>query len=209
MGGAVDVDGLLQWLRSSVAAVRAAPFQCDELAPLNDALATVGKALDTTWPELLHGMHGGILAIDAASIAPPRYEGVALVDGANIGKLAAYLSALPGQPFGAVASDGKPVALPLQTLGMPPSSTGHLAITDTRASIVLGPESETRAEQLLHTPAEAVPPLVFVRYNLPRFREMMAALHRPMEPIPLEFQTMAIGVWSDDDGLRLDLTTSW
>jgi hypothetical protein len=209
MGGAVDVDGLVRWLRDGIAAARAAPFQCAQLAPLNDALATVGKALDATWPEQLHGLRGGIIAIDTLAVAPPRYEGVALVDGANIGKLAAFLSALPGQPFGPVASDGKPVALPLQTMGVPAPATGHLAITETRASIVLGPESELRAEQLLHTPAEAAPPLMFVRYDLPRFRDMMVALHRPMEPIPLQFQTMALGVWPDDDGLRLDLNMSW
>lgn len=209
LGGAVDLDGLLGWAHDGVSALRAAPFQCKPLLPLNAAVAALDRGLGSPLPGMLRGLRGGLIALDGASPATAHYEGVALLDGAHLGELATFITALPGHPLGKLTDDGKPIALPLHQLGLPIQTPGHLAVNPTRAALVLGPDSETRAELLLHTTAAAAPPLAFIRYDLPRFRAMMAALDKPLDDMPFEFRTIAIGITVDDDGLRLDGNLTW
>ena len=209
MGGAVDVDSLIRWARERISAVRAAPFQCPQLAPLNDVAATVDDALGVSWPEMLRGLRGGVLAVSDFSTSPPRWEGFALLDGGNLGKLAAMVSALPGQPFGTLTTDGKPVALPLAAAGLPLPLTGHVALTDTRAAVALGSDSEAKSEQLLHTAASAAPPLLFFRFDLPRLQALLAAMSKPMEPQPFHYETLGAAIQTDEDGLRFDFNLTW
>lgn len=209
MGGAVDVDGLIQWVRERASAVRASPFQCPQLAPINDAIATVDDALGVSWPEMLHGLRGGVFALSDFSMSPLRCEAFALLDGNNLGKLAALVSALPGRPFGTLSTDGKPVALPLPAAGIPLQTTGHVALTDTRAAVALGADSEAKSEQLLHTSASATPPLLFFRFDLPRFQALLAAINKPMESMPFQYRTMGAAIQTDEDGLRFDFNLTW
>jgi hypothetical protein len=138
-----------------------------------------------------------------------RCLGFALLDGDHIGKLAAMLSVLPGHLFGTLTTDGKPVALPLAVFGIPVQTTGHIANTDTRAAVALGPGSEVQSEQLLRASANVALPLVFFHFDLPWFQELLAAIHKPMDPIPFHYGTLEAAVQTDDDGLRFDFRMTW
>ena len=67
-----------------------------------------------------------------------------------------------------IAPDGRPVQLPLASLGAPPTTIGYAATRLDRAAIALGPNSATDVAEAMTAPLPATSPLFSMTFDMQR-----------------------------------------
>ena len=171
MGAAVDVDATIAWLHEITGQLRAHPFRCEAFASLNHAVDTVDAKLAEPLPSMFQGLRGFEIVLDDLTLLPPSGSGEVLVEGAHIADTVHQLLAKQPQLALAVLPDGRPIALPLARMGMPPTITSaHFAMRQTRAAITVGDRSAERASTRVGA-AGVRAPVLSVMYDLPKLRE--------------------------------------
>jgi hypothetical protein len=175
-GVAADPDAVVAWLREVTGQLHAHPFSCPWFDGITKASNELAGKLDTPLPPTWRGVRGFALTVDDASASPPSVNGHLVIAGDRVADLVASLAgsvpAVAGIPL---TRDGRPIALPLQKLGLPVSSA-HLALTTDRLVIAAGEGSERRATEHLSTPAPRVSPLMTIAFNAPRLKQLLASL---------------------------------
>jgi hypothetical protein len=207
-GGGVDVDAALRLAKAAMTYLRNSPWQCQEFAPLNVALRGIPQTLSNPLPEMAQGLRGFVVVLNDYVHDPMQIDGFAVLEGDHVGLLASMAAIIPG--LSGLAANGKAISVPMTAMGLQPSLTGHIAMSDTRAAVALGATGDVRSEKLLqYTPAVSSP-LLFMHYNVPRLKEMMAAMGEPRNEFGAwNIETASMTVNVDEYGLRFDMSLSW
>lgn len=206
-GAAIDADKGIKYLASLGSAVQARPFQCELLAPLNTAMATMQNGLNQPLPPQVRGVHGFMVAIHELSTNPLNLEGFAMFEGVDTTAIMQLLSGLLGTTN--PPQDGTAIALATTTMGLPPQTTAHLALTPTRIAVGVGPQSETWVSKAAATQSDARAPLLFFHYDFPRLKEMMVQVGSPLDQTESQIGVGTMVVHVTDSGLRFDVNATW
>ncbi|MBP9086456.1 MAG: hypothetical protein KBG15_10090 [Kofleriaceae bacterium] len=205
-GGALDAEKMIKTLGSLGAAVQARPFQCAQLAPVNEAIAKLQRGVDQQLPPQLRGINGFMFAIHEFATKPLNIEGFAMFEGVDT---AAILQLVGGLLGNNPPRDGSAIAIPTASMGLPPQTTAHVALTPSRIAVGVGPQSETWVSKAAATPSDAHPPLVFFHYDFPRLKEMMIQVGSPLEQTESQIGVGTMVVNISDRGLRFDVSATW
>ena len=206
-GAALDADKMIKTLVSLGAAVQARPFQCAQLEPLNAAMATLKNRVDQQIPAPLRGIHGFMIAVHEFSSQPLTVEGVAMFEGVDTAAIMQLLGGLLGTAN--PPRDGSAIVLPTASMGLPPQTTAHIALTPSRIAVSVGPQSEAWVSKAATAPNEAHAPLMFFHYDFPRLKEMMIQVGSPLEQTESQIGVGTMVVNITDGGLRIDVNTTW
>ncbi len=206
-GAALDAEKVIKALASLSTTVQARPFQCEVLAPLNAAMATLQKSVDQSLPAQLRGIHGFMIAIHELSTNPLNIEGFAMFEGIDTNAILALLSGVLGTSN--PPRDGTAIVVPTATMGLPPQTTAHVALTPTRIALAIGPQSETWVGKAVTTTSDARAPLMFLHYDFPRLKEMMIQVGSPLEQTDSQIGVGTMVVKITDGGLRFDVSATW
>ncbi|MBC7974165.1 MAG: hypothetical protein H7138_04215, partial [Myxococcales bacterium] len=199
IGAAVNPDATVAWLRSITDDIRAKPFTCPWLAPINQAGSELGEKLAAPLPPFLRGVRGFSLVVDRLTVEPFDIDGHLLIAGDRPTDLVTALTgAIPGFPSLAVKPDGRAVPLPIQQLHLPLRSA-HIAMTPDRIVIAAGSASAQRATAHLATPAPRTSPLGLMAFDAARLQSLLAAFG--------EKDTASFG-YLGDFGMSFDATTA-
>ena len=208
-GAAIDADKGMKYLASLSTAVQARPFQCELLAPLNKAIATMQAGLNQPLPAQVRGVHGFMVAIHELSTNPLNLEGFAMFEGVDTTAVVQLFSVSGLLGTTNPPRDGSAIALATTTMGLPPQTTAHLALTPTRIAVGIGPQSETWVSKAAATPSDARAPLLFFHYDFPRLKEMMIQIGSPLDQTESQVGVGTMIVHLIDSGLRFDVNATW
>ncbi|RMH44824.1 MAG: hypothetical protein D6689_01530 [Deltaproteobacteria bacterium] len=208
MGVAVDMNAVVQSMQSWARRVQAAPYQCADLAELNDAARQI--AADTV-PAEVAAIRGGAFAVQSLSLdgASPTGSGFAVVGttagDALLAKLATALPVLAGVDLPA---DGKPVEV---QLGLPIPGKAHLARRGDWIGLSLGPGAVDRMVQFLGAKRRHDGPLVAFAYDYGRYMKLLSSAFamgtpdpnvvRLVDRIAAAFGTIEVAVYADRAGV--------
>ena len=209
-GAAVNVDAMFAWMRDVTSQLRARPFRCDAFAAVNHDIDDLASKLDQPMPPIARGLRGFELVVDDATVLPPGGTGHLLVVGDHMADLVHQM--LQGLPMFAalhLESNGVPVPLPLDQLGVPGIKSAHVALRETRASLAIGDNSASRATERLAAP-DAHAPLMTLSYDLPKLRERFGMFLKDTDFQNLSTvgsTSMALDV--GEDGIYVDMVGTW
>ncbi len=218
VGVGVDANAAIALLRRASVAVIREPFECPLLVGLNDAARELEGTLAQPLPPFVTGLAGAVGILDELVIGdgPMRVRAGGLLLGTGAAQVArSGVSALFGGQIGPLGDDGKPVALPLASFGIPGLEQAHLAIQGDRVAVAVGEGSAARARALLAAPAAASSPLVMFGFHIERF---MATLGKVLGDGPATQAMGAFGEYgftayaievSADKGLSLRLVSQF
>lgn len=210
-GAAVNVDAAVTWMKDSASALRAAPFRCDALEPLNKSIDELASKLDQPLPPMVQGLRGFELVIDDATVLPPSGNGHLLVAGDHIADVVhGMLAKVPQLASLQLPASGAPMELPLSLLGVPATiKSAHFALRPTRAVIAVGDDSSGRASGRVAAPDAHVPLMTMV-FDIPKLRERFGAFMKDVDFESfsnMEAATLALDV--GDDGISLEMVGTW
>jgi hypothetical protein len=209
-GAAVNVDEMFAWMRDVTSALRSRPFRCDSFASFNHDIDDLAIKLDQPMPPIARGLRGFELVVDDASVMPPSGTGHLLVVGDHMADLVHQLvKALPMFASLNLESNGVPVAVPIDQLGVPGLKSAHVALRETRAALAIGDSSATRASERLAAP-DAHAPLLTLSYDLPKLRERFGMFLKSTDFANLSnvgSTSMALDV--GEDGIYIDMVGTW
>jgi hypothetical protein len=209
-GAAVNVDAMFAWMRDVTSALRSKPFRCDAFASVNHDVDDLATKLDQPMPPIARGLHGFELVVDDASVMPPSGTGHLLVVGDHMADLVHQLvKALPMFASLNLESNGVPVALPVDQLGVPGIKSAHVALRETRAALAIGDSSATRATERLAAP-DAHAPLMTISYDLPKLRERFGMFLKADDFEGLSnVGSTSLALDVGDDGIYVDMVGTW
>ncbi len=165
----VDVDALIDAVRTAVHELRNQPFKCGDLAKMSEALDSVGQKLDEPLPAEFHGLRGFDAVLDDFTLNPPGGRGGIVAVGAHIGELIGMAMGLvPGFPQLSIPNDGVPVALPVAMLGLDQLKSAHVALHDGVAAFAVGDDSEARVKKALAASPDPHAPFLVFSWDLER-----------------------------------------
>jgi hypothetical protein len=169
MSAGVDVDALIDAVRTAVHELRNQPFKCGDLAKMSEELDSVAQKLDEPLPPEFHGLRGFDAVLDDLTISPPGGRGGIVAVGAHIGELIAMaMGRVPGLPQLTIPDDGVPVSLPVAMLGLDQIKSAHVALRDGVAAFAVGDDSDARVKKALATPADPHAPFLVFSWDLER-----------------------------------------
>jgi hypothetical protein len=167
LAAGVDVDALIDAVRTAVHELRNQPFRCVALANASDALDVLAQKLDVPLPAEWRGLRGGDFVLDDISKDPPGGRGAALVVGAQIGKaIAQLLGKVPMLGMAKIAEDGTPISLPIAMLGIESLHSAHVAVRDGVAVLAVGDDSEKRVVKALSATADPHAPFMAFTWDV-------------------------------------------
>ena len=172
LSAGIDVDALIDAVRTAVHSLRNQPFKCGDLANMSEALDDIGQKLDEPLPPEFHGLRGFDAVLDDFSINPPSGRGGFVAVGAHIGELIAMaMGRVPGLPQLSIPNDGVPVALPVALLGLDDIKSAHVGLRDGVAAFAVGDDSERRVTKALTTSPDPHAPFLVFSWDLSRTLE--------------------------------------
>jgi len=209
-GAAVNVDAMFAWMRDVTSALRSRPFRCDAFASVNHDVDDLAIKLDQPMPPIARGLRGFELVVDDASMMPPSGTGHLLVVGDHMADLVHQLvKAVPMFASLNLESNGVPIAVPIDQLGVPGLKSAHVALRETRAALAIGDSSASRASERLAAP-DAHAPLMTLSYDLPKLRERFGMFLKDGDLQGLSnvgATSLALDV--GEDGIYVDMVGTW
>lgn len=206
-GASIDVDKAVQWINSATTVAQLTPMQCPQLASFNTMVSAMRAGTQQALPPYLQGLRSLVIAVNDIVKQPLRIDGFAMLEGKDMSMLAALLGALPGMAN--LRTDGTPIALPTSNLNLSPDTSAHAAISQNRAALAFGDNTEAHVQQLMVAPQDHQAPLAFMHYDFPRLKEMAAQLGSPMDDQSVEFGIATIVLNLSDAGVKIDFTSTW
>lgn len=172
-GIAAKLDELLPLLEDLSRHVHDRPFQCSWFAALNEAATKLGALVDRPLPPPLVGFRGVSFVLEDMTKNPTNPRGHAVIVGDHASDLLALaLKLLPGMAGTTIVPDGRPVQLPLATLGAPASVLGYAATRVDRTAIAVGPNSATDVVEALQLPLPQHSPLMSMSFDMKRMVDL-------------------------------------
>jgi hypothetical protein len=158
LGAAIDLDALVAWVGEQARGWLARPNRCEWLGAL-DGIASKLDQVATTQPAALRGLRGLTLVVD--NMEPTSIEGDLLLVGDHVYELPKLLGGLlPPIAKVPLASDGRPIPIPLPPqLGLPIASA-HFGARSDRLALAVGRDSDRRVTDRLAAQATRAPILV-------------------------------------------------
>jgi hypothetical protein len=201
MGIGLDVDRALAVATDLAGRVRDQQFACAPLATLNKVATAALVALANVPPQI-HGLRGFAFALDDMQMEPRTYSGVAIVLGSQLQKVIQQL------PLGlAIPSDGHPVPLPVEMLGIKGLSSAHAAMSGDRLAIGAGDHSADLATSALAAKDEPQPALMTFAMSAHWFATHIESM-RTNKSFEL-FDDLWAKLDVRDDGLVFDFGGTW
>ena len=209
-GAAVNVDAMFTWMRDVTGQLRSRPFRCDALVKVNHDIDDLAAKLDQPMPPIARGLRGFELVVDDATVLPPGGTGHLLVVGDHMADLVhQMLAALPMLAVLHLESNGVPVAVPLDQLGVPGIKSAHMALRETRAALAVGDSSASRASERLGAP-DAHAPLMTLSYDLPKLRERFGMFMKSSDFEGLSnVGSTSLALDVGEDGIYIDMVGTW
>jgi hypothetical protein len=172
-GVAAKLDELLPLLKQLTSHIHDRPFQCSWFTALNEAAQKLGAMLDRPLPPPLLGFRGISFVLEDMTKNPTNPRGHAILVGDHASDLLAVLmKLLPGMAGTTVPPDGRPVQLPLVSLGAPASVLGYAATRVDRAAIAIGPNSAADVVATMKLPLPQHSPLFSMSFDMKRMQEL-------------------------------------
>ncbi|MDC0716111.1 hypothetical protein [Nannocystis bainbridge] len=175
MGGGIDVGKTIEMTLRKGAEVTKAPYQCPELAELNQMAAKIGQDTSSI-PKWVPGLRGGSLVltdIKMSGFLPSSITAHAVLAASD--PRAIYEAVRPELPMIAAyefSDDGAVKTLPDNTIPFV-NGIAYGAKAGTGFVLAVGPGSEATVSKLLAAPEVKDPPMALFAYDLAR---MMAQL---------------------------------
>ncbi len=166
-GVGARLDELWPLLKQLTEHIAAEPFKCTWFTELNSAAAELSTALDRPVPAPLLGFRGVSFVVDDMRKEPLDMRGHAIMVGDHASDIMSQLIKLAGAGT-TITPDGRPVQLPLATLGVPATMLGYAATRIDRAAIALGPNSANDVVEALNAPLPATSPLFSMTFDMQR-----------------------------------------
>ncbi len=177
LSAGIDVDALIDAVRTAVHQLRNQPFRCGPLTAMSQALDELGQKLDEPLPPELRGLRGYDLVVDDFSMSPPSGRGAVLVLGAHLADAISHLIAkVPGLGMLTIPNDGSPVALPVSMLGIAGVDSAHVAVRDGVAALAVDPHSKERVVKALAATPDPHAPFVSFAWDIARTLERFPTL---------------------------------
>jgi hypothetical protein len=207
MAMAADVGAVMALLGDMGNAMAARPFTCSALASLNDLGKSLSGLANTSLPPIVSGLRGVSLVVDEATIDPPGGVGHALVVSEQMESLPMFLAFVPGLSGLDLKTDGTPVALPVDQLGVAWIGAAHAALRGDRAVITVGTDSARRATEELKAPVPQRSPLLALTYDIVRFRQLSPQFADALGAYSFREAGMALEIV--EQGVRLLVEGTW
>lgn len=209
MGAAIEPDAVMAWMRGVAGDLRARPFGCPWLEPLNKVGTELAKAAGQPLPAVLRGVHGLSVVVDRATLSPMNLDGHVLVAGDLAADLLSTLSgAVPAIAGVTPKRDGRPVAIPVQRLGLPVSSA-HVAVSADRVVIAGGADSAREATAHLASPVPKASPLFVMAADGPRLQKLLAATGEENADAFGYLGEFEMSLDAVAEGVRFDVRGTW
>ncbi|PCC68275.1 hypothetical protein SAMN02745121_05157 [Nannocystis exedens] len=178
MGGGFDVGKAIEWALRKGQEVTKSPYQCPELAELNDFAAKIGQETSAI-PKWVPGLRGGSLVltdIKMSGFLPSSITAHAVLAAADpravYEAIKAETSAIAAYEF---SDDGAVKTLPDGTVPFV-NGIAYGAKAGTGIVVAIGPGSESTVGKLLSAPEVKDPPLGLFAYD-------MAKIMGQLEPV--------------------------
>jgi hypothetical protein len=210
VGAAAEPRELVSWLGDVTRQLHEHPFGCPWLAGINQAGDELAGKLAGPLPPTWLGVRGFSLVVDDMSMRPTELTGHVLIAGDRVADLVASLAGTIPQFAGIpLVRDGRPIALPLQQLGIPVHSA-HLALTTDRLVIAAGNNSAQQAAEYLSTPPPRRSPLAVMAFDMPRIQKLMTRFGQPQSSsFPSHLRDVGMSLDVVDTGITIDVWGSW
>lgn len=171
----IDIDALVDAVRTAVHQLRNQPFHCAPLAQVSEGLDVIAQKLDEPLPPALAGLRGGDFVLDDFTIDPPGGRGGLLAIGGQVGQtLTKLFDLVPGLGGITIPNDGIPVELPLAMLGL--NDEAYIAVHDGVAALAIGAHSKDRVAKALSAPADPHSPIMAFAWDVARTLERYPTL---------------------------------
>lgn len=175
LGVAVNVDKALGFLVARASAIQTAPYQCDELAGLNEAaneiLANLSRSSQKI-PPLARQPRGVYVAVrdgDFSAEQPTDVKAMMVLAMSDPMQLVSMARAMvPQLGEMTVAPDGEPVSLPAMGLPAEMVSSPHVAATDSSLAVSVGEGMNRELAAVLASPAPKGAPMARLAVDLGR-----------------------------------------
>ncbi|KKW68865.1 hypothetical protein AAV94_02750 [Lampropedia cohaerens] len=162
MGLGIHLDQLAGFLQKQANAVSATPYRCEQLQPLNEAIAQVGQALPSLFATA--GFFSGIrVHLDAIDTETRQLSGTLLIASRNPMALVGLAqSMLPELASAGIAPDGKARPLQSPTAAMLGADAPlWIASSDKALAIGIGADQQKAVEDALAAKASEPAPLQY------------------------------------------------
>jgi hypothetical protein len=205
VGAAFKLDAMLPLAGATVAWVKARPFQCEWLDPLNK-LAELEQLIANPLPPAVQGFRGVSIVVEDFQKEPFDLTGSLLVATDRSPDLLAVIQQkVPGMSGITIVPDGRPVALPAMAFGLAPKTQLHAGARADRIAVAVGRTSPDRVIELVHAKTPQHSPLLSFAFDLPRMKA--AGLYDETEERlnSDNMTSVALQLDAKDDGLALEV----
>ncbi|MFU8803671.1 MAG: hypothetical protein ACNA8W_07685, partial [Bradymonadaceae bacterium] len=212
LGIGVDLSKLAEFAREVAVEIQSAPFQCDELAGLNDLALQLQFAPDQIPPFLSQVQGLSVLVSDMESVEgqPMTVDGVAVLQTGEPATLFGVMQMLiPALQGLVVEENGVPAALPAG-LVLPMVDVPHVAMSSTALGFSTGVGMQDTLATLLEQPLPESTPMVVIGYNYGTIMSRVMDTFGPMMsvedvlgPISSMFGNVVMTIDADDRGIFL------
>lgn len=205
-GAAMKLDALIPVMARAVEAVKARPFQCASLEPVNHSLDELGQLIAKPLPPAFQGFRGISVVLEDFRKEPFDLAGslqIATDRGPDL--IALLQQNVPGMGGVTIVPDGRPVALPTTLFGLPPTTQLHAASRADRVAVAVGRTSAQRVRELVNAKTPQHSPLVMFAFDVPRMEEL-GLLDKEEQSLGSDNMTsVLLQVDAKDDGLALEV----
>jgi hypothetical protein len=176
-GMGLDIPKTVAFAKAQLKALQDAPFQCAEMAEMNEGVTMAAAALASQEiPELLSGIKGFHVTIDDGQFGagmPTGVKGLMVIAADKPSELLIMGQGMvPPLANFKLAADGKPVALPAGILP-PEVEAPHAAMTAGALAISVGTGYADKLAAALAAPAATNPPIIAGGYDVSKFMKIM------------------------------------
>lgn len=191
-GAGVDIQKAIEFAKTKVAAIKAAPYKCEELAGLNEAVGEMEQGLNQPLPPFVTNIKGFNVVVkdgDFSKGQPQAIKGFALVRVDQPEQLLAMAKGMaPPLASLEVPKDGKPVAFPAGIIP-PVVDEPHIAMNDKAIAVSVGQGESAGLTGVLSAKSPADAPLLAISYDMKKFMALMSAqMQQQMAFLPPEMQ---------------------
>lgn len=172
-GGGVHAGAAASFLQKQLSAVKAAPYRCAYLTPLNELALESAEALAflSSASDWLQGLRVEFSKLD---LAAETFSGTLLLASANpsalLGMVQSFVPELAGLNL---KSDGVASKWDIE---LPTDESIWLAMSSSALGAALGEADKDKLSSLLKAPALATPPLLYMEANGSAYVDMLSTL---------------------------------
>lgn len=208
MTASLDVGNAIALLGELGESIGKAPFRCGALAELNDLGASWRRMASTPPLPIINGLRGLSFVMEEGTTEPLNLIGYVVAVGEQLDSLTTWMALVPGLGNVSVPTDGTPVALPAEQLGMPWAKSAHAALRADRLVVAVGGESQQRAVEQMKAAPQKPAPLFGMSFDFAKVAKMSPQAAQSLGG----YQNLidaTISIELHDEGLRMNVDGTW